>query len=412
MTDQKQILLRWIEEDHDKLVNFLSHLIQAKSPNPPGDTRAAATYIRQFLDEETLPYKIVAPQEDRPNIIGSFECGGPGRHLVLNGHIDVFPVENKEEWIYDPWSGKVADGRIYGRGAADMKCGMASLIFAFLYLHRIRDQIKGRLTLTCVSDEESFGPWGARYLIEHNPEVLGDCFLSGDGPEGIVFGQKGLIWLTFTIHTRGCHGAYTHLSPNAIKIAAQLITDFETLAEINVQAPKNIESTLCRNAQFMDKSQGKGAADIVQKVTINIGTIQGGLKLNMIPGTCNMDVDIRLPIGLEKEHIMAEVKKIVMRYPGVSFEEICYTPPCWSDPNGEMVRIIQANIKALTGVSLEPVISLGGTDARLWNFRKIPAYLYAPVRGNMAAANEHVEIEELIKLVKIHVLSAYDYLTQ
>jgi succinyl-diaminopimelate desuccinylase len=162
----------------------------------------------------------------------------------------------------------------------------------------------------------------------------------------------------------------------------------------------------------MDKSQGKGAAEIVQKITVNIGTIRGGLMMNMIPGTCNMDVDIRLPVGSEKEHIMTEVKKIAKRYPEVSFEEICYEPPIWSDPDGELVRIIQANIKTLTGVSLEPVISLGATDARLWSFRNVPAYLYAPVRGNFAAPNEHVEIEELIKLVKIHVLSAYDYLTQ
>ncbi|MFQ6123619.1 MAG: M20/M25/M40 family metallo-hydrolase [Candidatus Heimdallarchaeota archaeon] len=134
---KKERLLHWIDEDRDKLIDFFRCFIQAKSPNPPGDTRAAVKHISQFLDEQKLPYKIIASKEEMPNVVGAFECGAPGRHLVLNGHIAVFPVDDTEGWTYEPWSATIAKGRIYGRGAADMKCGTSALIFTFSYLHRI-----------------------------------------------------------------------------------------------------------------------------------------------------------------------------------------------------------------------------------------------------------------------------------
>lgn len=102
----KQTLLGWIENDRDKLVDFLCSFIQAESPNPPGDTREAAAYISRFLDEAGLPYRIIAPREEMPSIVGSFDAGAPGRQLVLNGHTDVFPAGDGKDWIHDPWGVK------------------------------------------------------------------------------------------------------------------------------------------------------------------------------------------------------------------------------------------------------------------------------------------------------------------
>lgn len=414
MNNQKEKLLRWIDEDQDRLIDFLSRFIQAKSPNPPGDTRTAANHICQFLDENGLPNRIIAPQEDMPNVVGTFDCGSPGRHLVLNGHIDTFPVGEHEDWTYDPWSGTVTEGRIYGRGVADMKCGTSASIFTFAYLHRIRDELKGRLTLTCVSDEETFGPWGARYLIKHHPEVHGDCCLNGEpgSPYTIRFGEKGFLWIAFMIRTPGAHSAYSHLSPNANKIAGQLIAELETLTDLKIPIPENIAVILKRAAKNIDRAQGKGAAEIVDKITVNIGTIHGGIKVNMIPGECNLEVDIRMPVGLDKEHVMAEVEKIVSRYPEVSYRELNDTPPSYCDPKGEMVNYLQVNAKQVSGIEPEAVTSLGGTDCRLWRYRNIPAYVYGPFPHNMGTADEYVEVEEYFKTVKVHVLSAYDYLNE
>ena len=224
MSDVKKQLATWIDDDRDKIVKFLCDFVRAKSPNPPGDTTLAAAHVTRFLEASGLPFRVIAPQPTMPNIVGAFDTGKPGHHLVLNGHMDVFPADAEAEgWTQDPWGGAIANGKIYGRGVADMKAGTSASIFTFYYLHRVREHLKGKLTLTAVSDEETFGPWGARYLMEHHPEVHGDCCLNGEpsSPLTIRFGEKGPFWVKFTLHTIGAHGACTHLSPSATKQAAR-----------------------------------------------------------------------------------------------------------------------------------------------------------------------------------------------
>src|SRR5262245_63081103 len=100
----RQQLLDWIDRDRDDLVRFLQAFVQHRSPNPPGDTREAARFITGFLQQKGLPYRIISPHPEMPNIVGSFDCAHPGRHLVLNGTIEVFPVpDDGAGWSRDPW---------------------------------------------------------------------------------------------------------------------------------------------------------------------------------------------------------------------------------------------------------------------------------------------------------------------
>ena len=106
-----------------------------------------------------------------PNIVATFDAGKPGRHLALNGHIDVFPVGDGEGWTCDPWAASWSTAAsTYSPGACDRKCGTTASIFTFLYLRELCDELHGRLILSALSDEETFGPYGARYLFEHHPE--------------------------------------------------------------------------------------------------------------------------------------------------------------------------------------------------------------------------------------------------
>jgi succinyl-diaminopimelate desuccinylase len=349
-----------------------------------------------------------------PNIVATFEGGAPGPHLVLNGHIDVFPV-GAEKWRHDPWSGDVADGKIWGRGSSDMKCGTSCSIWTYVYLHRIRDRLKGRLTLTAVSDEETFGPWGARYLMEHHAsEVLGDCCLNAEpsGPETIRFGERGLLWLAVTVRTRGAHGAYVHLSRSASRIAAGIVGELAAIENIRAPVSHNFAPLIEDARAEIDRALGPGAADIVGRVTLNVGRMEAGLKVNMIPSECRLELDIRLPLGVERETVMREVDAIVARHPEASVEEINHTAGYWCDPHGAMIGIMQANVEALTGQRPKPIVSLGGTDARLWRQRKVPAYVYGPHPSGMGGADEHVEIDEYLHVLRTHLLSAYDYLTR
>ena len=412
--EHRRQLLKWVEEDREKLIDFFSRFIQAKSPNPPGDTREAATHICQLLDKENLPYRVIAPEETMPNIVASFDCGAPGKHLVLNGHIDVYPVGDAKDWKYDPWGGVIADGRIYGRGSNDMKCGTTTSIFTYAYLHRIREQLKGKLTLTCVSDEETFGPWGARYLIKNHPEVHGDTLLNGEPcAHEIRFGEKGILWLNITVQTPGAHGAYEHASPSATKTAARFMLELDdAIGSIEYTPQPDVKEALEGAYETIESSYGEGAYEVLQKPTINYGTIHGGLKVNMIPGEVKIEADIRLPVGLVKEPVLKVVDEVISCYPEVSYEEANYTAPSHCDPNGEMVGILKRNVKEIRGHTPKTLIAMGGTDARLWRYEGIPAYVYGPYAKGMGSTDDYVEVEEFIDIVKIHVLSAYDYLSE
>lgn len=412
--DRKQ-LLDWIEGDRHLLVEFLRGFVRCKGPNPPGDTRTTADYIKAFLDKQRLDYRVISPHPEMPNIVASFEAGAPGRHLVLNGHIDVFPVaDDGRGWTRDPWGGELIDGKIYGRGVADMKCGTSASIFTLVYLSRIKDRLKGRLTLTAVSDEETFGPYGARYLMEQHPEVHGDALLNGEpsSPFSVRFGEKGPLWLEFTVHTPGAHGAYTHASKSATKTAMALAADLEKLCDIEPEISGNVQRAIDAGRATMDRAMGPGAGAIIDKVTLNIGTIRGGVKVNMVPSSATVEADIRLPLGVTRERVMAQVEAILKGYPEVTMREINCNPPSWVDPDCDIIEIVQNVVEELRGFRPAPIISLGGTDARLWRYRNIPSCVYGPFPYGMGSYDEYVDVEDYLHIVRTHVLAAYDYLTR
>ena len=161
----------------------------------------------------------------------------------------------------------------------------------------------------------------------------------------------------------------------------------------------------------MDRAMGPGAGDIVDKVTLNIGTIKGGVKVNMVPSSAIFEPDIRLPLGVTRERVMAEVEKIMKAFPEATVRETNCNPPSWVDPDCEIIRIVQKNVEALRGFKPQPIVSLGGTDARLWRYRNIQACVYGPFPHGMGSFDEHVDIEDFLHIVRTHVLSAYDFLT-
>ena len=417
MTDTRGALLQRIDADRERLVAFLQDFTRIDTSNPPGDTRAGAAFICAFLDAACLPYRRIAPQEAMPNIVATTPFSRPGRHLVLNGHIDMFPVGERAQWTRDPHSGDVVDGRLHGRGTVDMKCGTTASIFTYSYLSQVGAELKGRLTLTLVSDEETGGRWGSGYLIQHHQEeVLGDCVLNGEpsSPYTVRFGEKAVYWMKFTVRTPGGHSAYPHVSPSANRIAAALIRDLESLESIVPATPDKVVRALGRAEAIhsIERGLGKGASEVLQKVTVNIGVMHGGVKVNMLPSLCEIEVDVRLPVGIARSDVRKAIDHIVGRYPEVTWED---SPSqsieaTWSDPEHEMIGHIQENVQALLGFRPPAIVSLGGTDCRFWRAAGTPAYVYGCSPNGMGAPDESVSVDELLHVVKTHTLSAYDYL--
>ncbi len=419
MTDLRQAILDRVEEVKDEAIRFFQDFTRIDTSNPPGNTEAGAAFIARFLDSHGLAHRVIAPQPTMPNILASTAMGAPGRHLVLNGHIDVFPAGDPARWSRNPWSGDIVDGAVHGRGTADMKCGTTASVFTYLLLHGMRERLKGRLTLTAVSDEETGGRWGTGYLIEnHGPEVLGDCVLNGEpsSPWTVRFAEKSPIWFRFRVRTPGAHSAYPHISASATKIAARLIIDLEALEAIEPRAPDSVTRILSTPEALaaIERGLGKGAMRSATRVTVNVGTIHGGVKVNMLPGDCVLEADIRMPVGIVTSQIRAEVHRILERYPEVTAEELIQPPcePSSCDPDHEMLRLVQDNAEFLSGERPAPIVALGGTDCRFWRQKGIPAYVYGCSPGGMGAPDESVTIQEFLHVLKTHALSAGSYLSR
>ncbi|KAG8156454.1 hypothetical protein KVR01_013688 [Diaporthe batatas] len=406
-----EALLKAIEADTRAHISFLQHFVQAASPNPPGDTRAAAAVIRDYLSSQYgIPTRIISPGgQEAPNVVAEFVCGGThGPRLAMNGHIDVFPAGDGHDWERSPWSGDIVDGKLFGRGTVDMKAGTAASVIAFAYLHRYKEDLTGSVALCAVSDEETGGRFGTKWLLGHDEDGnelsegerskwAGEVTINAEpgGLNTIRFAEKGTLRLTFIVDTGpGAHGAYTHLQKSATRIAAQLISE---LADV-------------RGA--IDKAMGKGAADIAMKCTLNIGTLHGGLKVNMIPGQCFFEADIRMPLGLNSDHVMAVIHQTLAKYPEakVEIQTAASNPAAACAHDHPMVDILARNAARVTGRKPLAIPSMGATDCKFYRYRGIPAYIFGVSPDTMGAEDERVSIEDFLAVVKTHVLAGWEYL--
>lgn len=417
MTAVRDGLVRQLEEAAGKHVELLQRFARIDVANPPGDTRDGAAFLEGLLSDHGIAVERIAPQESMPNLIAHVDGNGPGRHLILNGHIDVFPTGDVKHWKRDPWSGDIADGRLHGRGTVDMKCGTMASLLTFLNLARCRDHWPGRLTLTIVSDEETGGRWGSGYLVrELGDRVLGDCVLNGEpsSVETVRFSEKAILWLHFAIETPGSHGAYPHKSESATKLAAKLIGELDRIEALEPATPPEVAAILAEPevAAAIDTGLGAGASAIVGKATLNVGVLQGGVKQNMLPGNCRFEVDIRLPVGLGHKRVLDEIASILERYPQATMTEVDTGAgdATWSDPRHEMLTIVQDNAEAFLGRRPQPIVNLGATDCRFWRAAGVPAFVYGPSPEGMGVPNESVSIDEFLHVLRTHTLSAFDYL--
>jgi succinyl-diaminopimelate desuccinylase len=159
----KENLLAVIDADANKHISLLRALVQTPSPNPPGDTADAIDVVRDYLDLSGISSKMIAPKPECPNLVSVLHGladarkAGSDRSLVLNGHIDQFPVGDADRWERNPYSGDLEGDYVHGRSGVDMKAGTAASIIAFSYLHQLRAHISGRAILEVVSDEEAGG---------------------------------------------------------------------------------------------------------------------------------------------------------------------------------------------------------------------------------------------------------------
>lgn len=408
--DHERLLAR-ISAEEKQIIDLCSDLVKVPSENPPGDTTRIVEFVSNYLAKRGLSCDIYSPKANMPNIVARIAGRRKGKRLVLNGHLDSYPAGPRDRWSRDPFSGDVEDGKIYGRGVSDMKAGVTASIVTFLYMAELRDKIAGELVLTLVSDEET-GSWGGiRWLLDHVPEVSGDAVLNGEptGGDLMTCAERGMIWLSVVARGAAAHGAYQHLGGNAIMKMCGFLEEIQTLKTLEPK-PTEIAQIIEQSRDLTDARKGAGAADIIKSLRVNVGTISGGIMVNIVPDECHADVDIRVPQGLDTTTVLAEVERIRARYPGVEYEFMQRVEPSYTSVNEEIVKLTLKNAEAVRGYPVPPSSGVGGDDCRVFRAKGIPSALYGPQCFNMGAGDEYIYVKDLLDTVKVHVLTAFDYL--
>ncbi len=416
----KKGIIEQVEERRSELLDLCSRVIQIPSDNPPGDTRELTDFLKGYLADRGIEARIYEPREGNTNLVASIGEGEP--HLILNGHLDQFTAEVGEEWTRPPHSGLIEDGKIHGRGSGDMKGGLASLVWCFTLAKELAPELPGRLTLTLFSDEESGGRWGAGWILENVEGLDGDGVLSGE-PSGLTvrIGEKGMCPLLLKTRGKAAHGSFAgYAGDNAIMKMVRILPLVESFRETPVEmdegAMRLVEEVM-KGYEVQFGHEAPGLSQVLKQVTVNIGTIRGGSKANIVPAECEVEVDARVTLGITQDELKQSIKEAIKKTGedvSVEYSRHLSTiiPATYTSPEAEIVGILAKNAEEVTGE--EPLLSFtsGGTDCRYFRIRGVPSVVYGPKVYAMGAADEYITVEDLVTVAKVHMATIIDFLSE
>lgn len=383
--------------DHDLILRTAMALIAVPSETPPGDTRAVADAASAILS--AIPGVTVTRHVKREpvhNIVAVLKGTRPGKRIVLSGHLDTYPAGDPARWTTPAYAPSVRDGRLYGRGAADMKGGIAAAIAVLASLAADRDWA-GEVVLALAGDEESMGRDGSAFLLETVPAVRGDCCIVTDAgsPAVIRFGEKGMVWLTVTAEGRAAHGAHVHRGVNAAEAVMEAARRIVALRDTPVTLPAEVAAAIAAAKPVSEPLGGAGEADTLSRITVNLGRIAAGTSPNLIPDTAMAGCDIRLPPGVTTAAVFAAAHAAIADLPGVTLTTDVVWEPTVTPPTHPMFDALARAAAPILGA--RPVLNMrvGASDARLFRLAGIPTAVFGPTPHGMGGGDENVVLSEL-----------------
>ena len=410
----RQTLARDVEEARDALIDTTQRLVAVASPNPPSDTHDVALKAEALL--RAIPGMEVERIEPEPRVvslIGRLRGTRPGRRLIFNGHLDTFPLLENLPWTVPPLGGVLKDGKLYGRGVCDMKGGIACSLLAASLLARHRDAWSGEIVLTLAGDEENMGSLGTGYMMKHVPHALGDANICGDvgSPRVVRFGEKGLMWVEVEATGSPAHGAHVHRGTNAIDRLRIALDRLKDLEDVPFQAPPVVMAAIAKARPISEPLSGAGEAQTLQRVTVNIGTIEGGTSPNLVPTHAIARADIRLPVGITTDVLVSKLDEWLKPLEGVTWRAIRRFEPSFTEPGHEIVQRTAQVAAEVLGETPAVNMRVGGSDSRWYRQYGVPTVVLGLTPFNMGGADEYVLVDELLAVAKIHTLVAYDFLS-
>lgn len=425
-----------------KIEEILSDLIRIKSVNPPGGETEVCRYLKGLLEREGIAVEIIEPAPGRGNLIA--QVGEGERSLLYLSHTDVVPVSG--EWSFDPFGGEIRDGFVLGRGALDCKGLVAAEVYALLYVAK-HFSLKGKLILAATADEEVGGGHGVEYLLQNYREKILADFAINEGAEDplrikegeIVFfiqvGEKGVCWTRLRAKGVACHGSVPTLGDNAVVKMAQAISRLarykpkvrlvpETRHSLQVLADmkglklkvnqKNVD-------QVIDCFEDRAFREYLRAITrmpISPNFIQGGMKTNIVPDSCQCDVDIRVLPGQKKDGVEDLLREIVGGEIDIEIPD--FNPASFSPSDSFYHSLILDTIQEMhPEAAILSCISSGATDSRYLRKSGISSYGVAvmnrdfdpALKSTVHGRNERIDLASLTSLGEFLINLARNYLT-
>jgi acetylornithine deacetylase/succinyl-diaminopimelate desuccinylase-like protein len=387
-------------------VELLRELIRFDTTNPPGNEEACVAHIETLLRQHGIESERYEKAPGRPNLIARHAGANGGTPLVLQGHVDVVTTAG-QQWSRPPFAAEVADGYVWGRGALDMKSGVAMMVSAFLAAHESGSATP--LVLVILSDEENGGDVGARFLADEHPEVFGGArhalgefggatqWIAGRRFYPIQVAEKQMCWLRARVRGAGGHGALG-VKGGAMRKLGDVLRTLdrrqppvhvtpvvrEWISQMAAAVPRPQALLLRRllDPRTSDLavrtlgSRGRLLSRVLRN-TVSPTIVHGGDKINVIPSEIELQLDGRLLPGFAPDDLIAELRQLVGT--GVEFEVIRHDPGppdadlTFYEPLAQILRELDPECVPV------PMLQAGVTDARFLTRAGIQTYGYLPL---------------------------------
>ncbi len=404
---------RWIDAHKKDLVDLTCRLVNIDTTVPPGlnypkISQVLASELKHlgvtphvsYIPEASMRRRVspeVGLKGPRPNTYATLKGDAEGPWVLLNGHVDVVPA-NPSGWSHDPFEPVVKNGKIYGRGTADMKGSNACEIFSMKALVETGVKFRGRITPTFTTDEEVGGYSGVNYLVDKHviTKDVDYCLSTDSGIEALHVASLGDAEYLITLRGRAAHSGRGWTGVNAIEYGASLIEDLKKLgAEVGKRRSKiNAEPV------WGTKKMRPG---------LYVNTAKGGLKGNIIPDTFEILVDRRFVPEESEAQARREIVRVVRDFAAkhrevrVKMKMILSYDPMITPPDHPLIRTVQRAARKVLGRDVLPSGSQGSTDIAAISALGVPIAVLGPTRqdSNIHGIDEHVRINDLVSVTKI-----------
>lgn len=399
----------YIDQHPDELLSRLQHLVGVSTVNPPGENYAPITAwladelqalglrTRRYTIPTAIMRRELPPEQQgfpRFNVLAKLPVRGARKTLHFNAHYDVVPVSGK--WRHgSPFSGAIEGGWIYGRGTADMKGAIASLLMAVRALRAAKASPRLNLEISFTADEETDSALGTGWLVANAP-IKPDYAIVMEGGEGrtVCCGHNGTLWLEVRVHGKAAHGSLPGKGINALEKMSALVRAFTAYKQV-----------LARRT--WRTPEGK-----IHRPTVNLGGVfhcGEGAKINTVPAHASFTIDRRvLPIenhaNAERElrtFITAAAEKIPQC--NVTIHKISENYSCFSEPTHPFFTAMAACVTAVRKEKTLFNVSTGFNDMHFFSHHlKIPTIGYGPGGVDYHGLDERAKVKELIASAKIY----------